>query len=222
MIKHAGITNLTPEEVNERFDIRIFIYRDPIERAFSTFKNKVIQQEGAKDLLGTLNRVLGRDPGLITFDDFVNEYLTLLNTEHWDRVDVHLYPQKWHLLPITYNRAIHINNINKEMRKIFSSKTCDRTFSTQANSTTKSPKLISCIDPDTPVIYFRKKYESQKAFPSLSQIITEETKGKLLEIYRDDYQMINEIEKTKKKPLLLTSELPKGLDFDIPGESLKG
>lgn len=216
MAEHAQVKGLTPEEIDQRFDTKLFVYRDPIDRVFSVYKNKLIQQDGAEDLLRRLEKVVGRDPALLTFDEFVLEYVVLLETERWEEVDGHLYPQVWHLLPITYNKVIRMDNVYQAMQELLPAELCEQVFKEASNSTTKGSVPLAWADPDCPAIYFRKKYTRSKALPSLSQILTTATEARLRELYADDYRMIEEVEDKPVSFALTESLLPAGLDFSLP------
>lgn len=216
MAEHAQVKGLTPEEIDQRFATKLFVYRDPIDRVFSVYKNKLIQQDGAEDLLRRLEKVAGRDPALLTFDEFVHEYVVLLETERWEEVDGHLYPQVWHLLPITYNKVIRMDNVYQEMRELLPEELCDQVFKEPSNSTTKGSVPLAWADPDCPAIYFRKKYAQGKALPSLSQLLTPATEARLREVYADDYRMIEEVEGKPVSFALTESPLPAGLNFSLP------
>lgn len=199
MAKHIQVKDVTPEEIDEGFALKIFIYRDPIERVFSVFKNKLIQQDGAEDLLATLEGVVKRDVGLITFDDFVNEYVSLLETERWQDVDGHLYPQVWHLQPVTYNKVIPMGSVYEEMSKILPESLCKKAFSEPQNSTTKGSNQLEGCNVDTPVVYLQRKYSKDKAFPAIDSLLSEATKSRLKEIYADDYRMIECVEDKREQ-----------------------
>ncbi|WP_287123979.1 glycosyltransferase [Chromohalobacter sp.] len=190
MAQHAQVKDLSPEEIEKSYANRVFIYRDPVERVFSVYKNKLIQQDGAEDLLEKLSKVTGRDPGLMTFDDFVNDYVTLLETERWSEVDGHLYPQAWHLLPITYNMVIPMENVHEEMSKIIPKELCDKVFLEPSNSTNKGSRPLESCDVDTPAVYFQKKYIQEKVLPEINKVLTPEAEKRLKEIYREDYAII--------------------------------
>lgn len=214
--KHIRVKGLTPEEIDQRFTIKLFVYRDPIDRVFSTYKNKLIQQDGAGDFLSRLEAVVGRDPALLTFDEFIHEYVVLLETERWKEVDAHLYPQMWHLLPITYNKVIRMDKAYQEMQALLPSKLCDQVFKEPFNSTTKGSMPVIWADPDCPVVYFRKKYAYSKALPSLRQLLTPTTVDRLRALYADDYRMIEELEgESVSCSSLTTLEPPSGLNFSL-------
>lgn len=249
MAQHAQVKGLEPDEIDQRFATKLFVYRDPIERVFSVYKNKLIQIDGAEDLLKRLEKVVGRDPALLTFDEFVHEYVVLLETERWEEVDGHLYPQVWHLLPITYNKVIRMGNAYQEMRELLPKELCDKVFKEPSNSTTKGSTPLAFCDPDCPAIYFRKKYARAKALPTLQQVLTPATEARLRDIYAEDYRMIEEVEgrpMNEKLALLdgnptfslntddegasqslccnegvLTPEQALGLDFSLPEDAPK-
>lgn len=194
MADHAQVNGLASEEVDRRFDTKLFVYRDPIDRVFSVYKNKLIQQDGAEDLLRRLEKVVERDPALLTFDEFVHEYVALLKTDRWEEVDGHLYPQVWHLLPITYNKVIRMDAVYQEMRELLPAELCDQVFKDPSNSTTKDSVLLAEANSETPAGYFRDMYVTSKALPMLKQVLTAGTEARLREIYADDYRMIAEVE----------------------------
>ncbi|MFI2817182.1 sulfotransferase family 2 domain-containing protein [Vreelandella piezotolerans] len=215
MAKHVQVESSDPDKIDSLYATKIFVYRDPVERVFSVYKNKLIQKDGAVDILGKLEQVIGRDPALLTFDEFVNEYVALLQGERWQDVDGHLYPQTWHLLPITYTKAIHINNVYQEMQGILPKNLCNSVFKEPSNSTTKGSVALSFADSDCPAIYFRKKYLRDRALPALNQVLTPATEVLLREIYADDYQMIEEVEGNLKASITL-NELPAtDLSFEL-------
>ena len=191
MAKHAQIKDLSPNEIDQSFEKKVFIYRDPIDRVFSVYKNKLIQQDGAEDLLGKLKAATGRDPGLMTFGDFVNEYVALLETERWKEVDGHLYPQTWHLLPITYNMVIPMERVHEEMSEILPQDLCDQAFGKPSNSTNEGSNFLESCDVDTPAVYLQKKYIQFKSLPKLGQLITPDIEARLKEIYSEDFDIIN-------------------------------
>ncbi len=190
MAKYALVKDLTPEEIDQSFANKVFIYRDPIDRAFSVYKNKLIQQDGAEDLLARLSKSVQRDAGLLTFDDFVNEYVSLLETDRWEEVDGHLYPQSWHLLPITYNKVITMDSLYTEMQGLLPKELCDEVFLEPTNSTTKGTVPLAICDADCPAVYFQRKYAESKSLPTLEQILTPSAEARLREIYADDYRIL--------------------------------
>ncbi|CAH1043980.1 sulfotransferase family 2 domain-containing protein [Halomonas sp. TD01] len=217
MIKNAQVNDLDPKEIDQRFNFKVFVYRDPIERVFSTYKNKLIQRDGAEDLLNLLQKVVGRDPALLTFDEFVHEYVVLLETERWEEVDSHLYPQVWHLRPITYNKVIRMDNVYKEMQELLPNELCDQVFKEPSNSTTKGSTSLPWVDSDCPAVYFRKKYAEGKALPSLRQLLTPATEVRLRELYAKDYKMIAIVEGKAA-----VSVLPCELSFNLPEVMVEG
>src|SRR6056297_261852 len=68
MGEYAQVNGLQPDEIDQRFAIKLFVYRDPIDRVFSVYKNKLIQVNRAADILKQVEKVVRRDPGLLTFD----------------------------------------------------------------------------------------------------------------------------------------------------------
>lgn len=207
MMERARVTGLTVEEVDERFDIKLFVYRDPVERVFSVFKNKLIQKDGAEDFLRRLSGVVSRCVDSLTFDDFVNEYVSLLKTRRWKEVDGHLYPQIWHLLPISYNKVIPLESVHGEMSNILPQDLCDRVFFAPVNSTSNGDNFLEDCGPETTVAEYARHYETHQSLPVMRSVLTESTEQKLRAIYSDDYAMIaqtvacSEFEENQPVPL---------------------
>lgn len=51
MAEHAQVKGLTPEQIDQRFATKLFVYRDPIDRVFSVYKNKLIQAQADHKLM---------------------------------------------------------------------------------------------------------------------------------------------------------------------------
>lgn len=220
MVEHLKFEFVVGQDIDQLCENKVFIYRDPIERVFSVYNNKVVQQDGAVDLLQRLEEVVKRDPALLTFDEFVNEYVALLETNRWREVDGHLYPQKWHLLPITYNKPICISNLYQEMLSILPGELCDKVFKKPSNSTTEGIQKLPLADSDCPAIYFRKKYAALKMLPSLNQILTPQTDARLKKIYSEDYEMIAAIE-GRSKDGATANDLDFSANFDSSADKIK-
>lgn len=220
MVKHSKIQDELPDEIEKKFKTKVFIYRDPIERVFSVYNNKLVQQDGAVDLLRRLEMAINRDPASLTFNEFVSEYVVLLETSRWEEVDAHLYPQKWHLLPITYNKTICINNLYQEMRSFLSDELCDKVFKKPSNSTTEDIPSLPFANPSCSALYFRKKYAALKMLPSLDQLLTPETEERLRKIYSDDYKMISVIE-CQSTRYVTANDLDFSANFDSTADKIK-
>src|SRR5690606_42031372 len=81
---------------------------------------------------------------------FVRDYVSLIGTIDYGRVDAHLFPQTWHLLPITYNKVIALEDVYFEMLNLLPKGICDQVFkdrkSTRLNSShVKISYAVFCL-----------------------------------------------------------------------------
>lgn len=142
---------------------RVFIYRDPVERVVSVFKNKFIQQSGAKDIIKNFSKITGLDVEKCTFNDFVEEYVAKIS--QGIPIDAHLLPQQWHLLPIVYNRAIDLKAVREGMAEIVGDEVSKQFFSRPLNSTGQKTSSVSCYCGDWKLKELRNLYDAENSFP---------------------------------------------------------
>jgi len=98
------------------WDHAIFIYRDPFERAVSTFVNKFVDNQGNRDIFANFKAQTGKNPATATFRDFT-KYLEA----PFELLDPHAWPQKSHLAEIEYTHAIDIKHLSSTMAEILPS-----------------------------------------------------------------------------------------------------
>lgn len=91
----------------QRFDHAIFVYRDPLERLISLYRNKVIDGRGSADILRTYYRTMREAP--TTFERFV-EFACL-------EEDPHCWKQTDHLKPLNYT-AVALSQLYPAMSEI--------------------------------------------------------------------------------------------------------
>jgi len=232
MINEIGSHGMSPEQIDQSVPFKIFVYRDPVDRVFSVYKNKIIQRKSAADFLDNLESILGCDPSNLTFEDFVRDYVSLIGTIDYGRVDAHLFPQTWHLLPITYNKVIALEDVYFEMLNLLPKGICDQVFKNPSNSTNEDCLNLRWADPDCPAIFFQKKYSKSRCLPSIDQVITDSTVNLLCEIYAEDFNMIRTVDADNGRLLSSVdqaytfqseyndgeaSKFCSGFDFSVPG-----
>lgn len=162
-------------------DWRMFVYRDPIDRASSLFRSKMIMQKGAASLLGNYRLVTGSDPNEATFHDFVTDYLTRRN------LDVHARGQSSHLLPIRYNSVSTLETLHDDVRRICGREIADAYFSRPTNAS--SGQLSQQPSSEIPVYILKAHYEDTGELPSTSALMTPELEATIRRIYRRDYAL---------------------------------
>lgn len=168
---------------------RVFVYRDPVERVVSVFKNKFIQKSGADDIIDDFKRVTGLDPDCINFRGYVKDYVAKISSG--THIDAHLLPQQWHLLPIVYNSAIPLHSIKSEMSKILGCEIGEKFFSKPVNSTKANKSVCDRFYGEDKVSDLYALYKSSGVFPSNDALLSDDIVDLIRSIYVDDYHMIN-------------------------------
>ena len=186
MAKYHKIANASEAH---RVPERIFVFRDPIERVVSIFKNKFIQQSGAQEIIKNFSNFSQYKIEDLTFNIFVNEYIKKI--EEGYLIDAHLLPQQWHLMPIVYNRVIPLNMIEESIGKIAGENIAKKFFSKSVNSTSYRISSIDNFCGDTSVWELRRVFLSEGAFPKTELFLTEKSERVLRDVYSCDYDMIN-------------------------------
>lgn len=168
----------------------IFVYRDPVERIISLFKNKFIQRKGHEDIFRNYRDLTGVAPEQATFRHFVLDYLR----PNFRSLDLHLLPQSWHLKRHFYTDAIPMGNLHARMIEIVGREIADRYFSKPTNTTQQSRAvdMTNCIE--TPANKLAAVYESSVAMPANNSFLDPEIRTRLEALYADDFHMISAIE----------------------------
>lgn len=91
-----------------RHDATIFVWREPIERVVSLYRNKILDGRGADDLVARYHAVMGEAPS--SFARFL-EFASLGG-------DPHCLPQADHLRPIVYTHAIPLYGLYDAMHHL--------------------------------------------------------------------------------------------------------
>ena len=119
-----------PRAAGPEFDARVFVWRDPLERAVSTYLNKMVDRSGAGDFHANWRTVTGTDPETATFADYV-AYVE----EDFGAIDVHCMPQKAHLFAIPYTHAIPMSDLRTGIADVVGERLAERHFSRPRNAT---------------------------------------------------------------------------------------
>lgn len=171
-------------------DINLFVYRDPYERLVSAYLNKFVVRSGHGDMFKSYLKVTGVAPDQSTFRKFIENYCSAPLAR-----DPHVHPQKHHLLPVVYDAALSISNLQNETERLFGPRISERFFSLRVNATSHSQenerlKPLDCVESGE----LNKRYLTDGSVPPKKAFFQED----LLEIvkvrYKCDYDMIAELE----------------------------
>ena len=162
-------------------DWRVFVYRDPFDRAVSLFRNKMVMPDDARDFLRSYAEVTGSDPLDATFDKFVRSYLSRSS------LDPHAHSQSSHLLPVSYNLVANIETLAEDIRPIIGDKLATRYFARLVNES--SAALFSEPSSDVPVRLLRERYGETGELPGIDALDNPELRSMIRRIYRSDYKL---------------------------------
>lgn len=172
-----------------RYEHIVFVYRDPIERAVSAFRNKFIMRWGPTDLFDSYRKVTGRDPEQATFDAYVDAYLSA----DMNRVDPHCRTQSDFLFPVKYSHAIPMSALHTEMARLLGAETADAYFKSKRN--TSGDIEYSDTLHDVSASELCRRWQATGEMPSRDSFLTDRTRAALERIYARDIAMLADIER---------------------------
>lgn len=175
-------------KVAESADYRIFVYRDPVERMVSLYKNKFIQGSGAEGMHRDYYALTGERAEDASFLDFITKYVSNVGRE--EKLNPHVLPQSWHLMPICYNAAIHIKKLGEEMKFLVGENASKEIFSSPYNSTSIKKNVFFGGGEGIKAYRYKEYLKTDGVYPSLESLVTEKIRRKIVEVYSDDYEMI--------------------------------
>jgi hypothetical protein len=114
------------------YDAIIFVWRDPEERLTSLYRNKILERQGADDIIRAYTSSMGEEPS--TFEKFAE--FALLNA------DPHCVPQRDHLKPLRYTHAIPLSGLHAAMSEIVGADAAE-VFAHNANPSSQANVEIS-------------------------------------------------------------------------------
>jgi hypothetical protein len=160
---------------------RIYVHRDPFERAVSLFRNKLVMREGDRDFIPDFERVTGQDADEATFEQFVTAYLA------GKPRDPHTWSQASHLLPMSYNCVATLATLFEDMRPIVGEELAGRYFAKPANQS--SAALHNETSFDVPVRLLRERYAETGELPSNAALDEPGVRAIVRGLYADDYHL---------------------------------
>lgn len=162
----------------------LFVYRDPIDRSISLFKNKFIQRAGNGDIFHDYERVTGASPATATFEDFVVRYLGSESGTN----DPHTRPQRSHLLPIVYTDAIPLTMLHERMAELLDGQTAGAYFGRKLNASGNAAARDVPLASVTPADELRRAWLHDNSLPSRTSFLAGESdlEHRLRSIYAHD------------------------------------
>ena len=172
-------------------DRLVFVYREPVERIVSLYKNKFIMRSGNKDIFRTYEKLTGMPPGEASFQSFVRGYFK----NDFSVIDRHVLPQRRHLYHALYTDAVPMEHLHPCMQNIIGRELADKYFLHKSNAS-----HISAAVPDynsvssVPSNELFETYSKNGVLPTNTQLLTEELESQLKHIFREDIDLIETIE----------------------------
>ena len=173
-----------------RCDHMVIVYRDPVQRFMSMFRNKFIATKGATDILDNFTRLEGQPPDSASFRQVVTRYLQ----HDLARLDRHLQPQAIHLRRTIYTDVVAIDNLHARMTAILGAPIADRYFKRPVNRSSDISLRPVQGAADLPVSALRALYHDEGYSPDDDSFLAEDLRAALRDRYAADYEMIARIE----------------------------
>jgi len=172
-----------------RCDHMILIYRDPVRRVMSMFRNKFIAQNGAIDIQRSFEKLEGCSAEQKSFRYFVESYLQ----RDFKQLDRHVLPQSVHLRPTVYTDVFPVEKLHEGMTQVLGADLADKYFQRPVNST--SDVQLSDLEgaADMPIADIRRIYAQEGYMPTTDSLLTADLKAKLIARYASDYDVIDRV-----------------------------
>lgn len=169
-------------------DYRICILRNPVQRCVSMFKNKFIQQNGHIDIFKSYEAVTGNPAETASFEDFVLSYMSHPLSD----LDPHVWTQRSHLLPVHYNGAIMMDQLNTWITDTFGAEVTARNFAKKVNATVQKTETTAPASTISAHL-LRREYLANHSMPSIEAFLTPVLRERLNAIYVQDTFLIDQI-----------------------------
>jgi hypothetical protein len=170
----------------------IFVYRDPIQRTLSMFRNKFIACTGARDIHANFAKLEGVDPADVSFRYFVERYLL----RNFARLDRHVLPQSVHLRRTVYTDFIDVPDLHTRMCDILGKDLGDAYFQRPVNQTSHVRHVALNGAADMPIHDLRQIYADTDTMPDDTSFLVPDLRDKIKARYFADYDIINRAKRT--------------------------
>jgi len=176
-------------------DYLLFVYRDPIQRFASLYKNKFIVRDGNIGVFRNIRELGGMDPDSMSARDLLDRFLA----EHLDRrdrrlhpvVDHHFLPQRMCIGRLNYAAAILMEDLYPSMASLIGEDAAGRYFKHRTNASAQPT-----LDEDasaTESIDLHRRYLKDGFLPSDAALISPAMAATLRRCYAADFEMIERI-----------------------------
>lgn len=173
-----------------RCDHMVIVYRDPVQRFMSMFRNKFIAMKGATDILDNFAHLEGQSPDGASFRQVVMGYLQ----HDFALLDRHLQPQAIHLRRAIYTDVVAIGALHARMTVILGPHIADRYFMRPVNRSSDIALRPVQGAADLPVSALRHLHQDKGYSPDDDSFLTADLRRALHDRYATDYRMIARIE----------------------------
>jgi hypothetical protein len=160
----------------------IFVYRDPFDRIASLYINKLVQRHNGEDLAQNYRELTGQNPQQASFESFITIYAGLENR----RLDPHLKPQRRHLLPILYEHAIPIHDLERRMGTLIGREKAAKYFGRAVNATRNASSYSEELIETQAADDLHTHYHESGILPAKSALLTPALKERIAKIYAED------------------------------------
>ena len=167
---------------------RILVLRDPVARACSLFRNKLVQRSGSADIERNIQELTGQRAGSLCFRDFVQRYLGAFLHADSAAIDPHCAPQAAHLWPIRYDTVLRLDDLSRLAPQLFATAHAERIFAGRANS---SGRLDEVAGADArPAADLAETHARHGVLPADESLATPDLAGRIRELYRADERLL--------------------------------
>lgn len=193
LARHHGVRSIADIGAD---DFLLFVYRDPVQRFASLFKNKFIVRDGNIGVFRNMRELSGGDPDSVSAHDllfdFLPRHLNRLDRRLRPVVDHHFLPQRLCIAPLNYSAAIAMENLYPCMAGLIGDEAAARYFKHRANASAHPT-----LDEDVSRIASRelhRRYLSTGLLPSDEALVGPAMAAAIRRCYAVDFTMIERID----------------------------
>ncbi|KJZ18500.1 sulfotransferase family 2 domain-containing protein [Loktanella sp. S4079] len=179
----------------DQCDHLIVVYRDPVERIMSMFRNKFIAVNGAEDIHRNFVALEGREPVNASFRYFVERYLQ----RDFKRLDRHVQPQSVHLRRAVYTDVIPVKGLYDHMINVVGPELAGQYFKRPVNRTSDVKLVDFPGAADMPIRDIRQEYAVHGHMPDDASLLSLSLRQTLEQRYAVDYAMIADFKGRRSK-----------------------
>jgi hypothetical protein len=172
----------------ERYDRRVAVVRDPVERYVSAFVSLLVAgtPPPTRQLRNLGRRLIGREVEDVSFDMMLEHLLPNGGDRRRRRIEKHFWPQVWHLAPLRYTDVIDIDRLAATMKAMIGDTLGARYFDRPVNATAVMPAYE---DPDAggmPASELAARYRNTGALPAKASFLRDGRADVIRAAYAED------------------------------------